>query len=181
MSWVLHALAELLRSEPTPGTPEHREALFRAVKERNDERAKPPGRRDEARLLELEKRLLRLRIKAAQAKKQLLRHYRDIVLQHPGQECCADCLRVRQRGAASYEARAAWNEAWELLSIRQLQALEQGQPCPPLILPRLELHLPEGMPEELPPSIDRCSACQKMLDEYLYLEAGIRTVGEGET
>ncbi|KAL4444312.1 hypothetical protein ABPG75_012049 [Micractinium tetrahymenae] len=72
---------------------EHREAFFRVVKERNDERAKPPGQRDEARLLELTKRQLRLRIEACQAKKPRLLRSRDIYLQHPGRECCADCLR----------------------------------------------------------------------------------------
>ncbi|KAL4444303.1 hypothetical protein ABPG75_012040 [Micractinium tetrahymenae] len=176
MSWVLHALAELLRSEPTPGTPEHREALFRAVKERSDELAKPPGHRDESRLLELDKRVLRLNIKSCQAKKPRLLRSRDIYLQHPGRECCADCLRVREQMAASWEARAAWIDAWELISTRRLEALEQGQPHPPLVLPYLELHLPEGMPEELPPSIDRCSACQNMLDRALYAERKLQAV-----
>ncbi|KAL4447520.1 hypothetical protein ABPG75_004739 [Micractinium tetrahymenae] len=135
---------------------EHREALFRSRKERNDELAKPPGQRDEARLL---------------------RANRDTYLRPPLVECCADCLRVRQRAAASCEGQAAWNEAWELISTRRLEALEQGQPYPPLTLPYLELHLPDGMPEELPPSIDRCSACQSMLDQYLYLERKMRTAG----
>lgn len=66
MSGWLQALAELLGIGPTPGTREHREVLFRSIKERNDELAKPPGRRDEARLLELSKRVLRLRIEAHQ-------------------------------------------------------------------------------------------------------------------
>lgn len=100
-----------------------------------------------------------------QATKQTLRRYRDIYLMHPGKECCADCLRVRQRAAASCDGRAAWNEDWELISTRRLEALEQGHPLPPMTLPYLELQLPEGMPEELPPSLDRCSACQGMLDE----------------
>ncbi|KAL4444327.1 hypothetical protein ABPG75_012064 [Micractinium tetrahymenae] len=171
---VLAWLEELFR--PEPGTPEHREAVLRTVKQRSDERAKPSGQRDEARLLELDKRLLRLSIESRQAKKQLLRRHWDILLQHPGHECCADCLQVRQRGAASCEARAAWHEAWELIASSRLEALEQGQPYPPLVLPYLELHLPEGMPEELPPSTDRCSACQSMLDRYLYLERSLKTV-----
>lgn len=68
MSWLLQALAEWLGFEPSPvpGTPEHREALCRVVKQVNDERAKPPGQRDEARLLELTKRRLRLTIPALQ-------------------------------------------------------------------------------------------------------------------
>ena len=69
MSWVLQGLARLFIGEPTPGTPEHREALFRCIKERNDELAKPPGQRDEARLLELSKRVLRLRYQACQVNK----------------------------------------------------------------------------------------------------------------
>ena len=59
-------LASLLGGEPAPGTPEHREALFRAKKERNDELGKPASQRDEARLLELTKRVLRLRAEWAQ-------------------------------------------------------------------------------------------------------------------
>ncbi len=74
-------------------------------------------------------------------------------------------LRVRQRCAASCEARAAWFTAWEYITCRRLEALEQGHPHPPLILPHLDLRLPEGLPEELPPSIDRCSACHQMLDQ----------------
>lgn len=62
----LQSVVDWLGLEPAPGTPEHREALFRAVKAKNDERAKPPGQRDEARLLELCKRVLRLRIQTMQ-------------------------------------------------------------------------------------------------------------------
>ncbi len=61
-------LADWLGWEPVPGTPEHREALFRAVKAKNDELAKPPEQRDEARLVELKKRVLRLRIEAIQVR-----------------------------------------------------------------------------------------------------------------
>ena len=89
----------------------------------------------------------------------------DILSQPPSHECCHDCARVRQRVAASCRSRAPWFEACAFLSMRRLQALEQGLPYPPEILPRLELHLPEGMPEELPPSIDRCAACQQKLDQ----------------
>ncbi|KAL4441507.1 hypothetical protein ABPG77_002011 [Micractinium sp. CCAP 211/92] len=74
-------------------------------------------------------------------------------------------MRVRQRCAASCEARVAWFTAWEYITSRRLEALEQGHPYPPLILPHLELQLPDGLPEEPPPSIDRCSACQQMLDQ----------------
>ena len=223
MSGLLQALANMLGVEHTPGTPEHREALFRSIKERNDELAKPLGQRDQARLLEPSKRVLRLRIQACQvsrrenaagrlrlrlacpggvgvgvaaprgllaapcrgtshticcqahqpqwrrcnlqAKKQEFRRNEEFLLQHPDLGCCSDCVRVRQRAAATSQAMAAWNEAWQLISTRRLQALEQGQPYPPLTLPYLELHLPEGLPEDLPPSIDRCATCQKELDE----------------
>lgn len=71
MSWLLQALIALKRDfqdvlAPDPGTPEHREALKQSIKERNDELAKPPGFRDEARLLWLTKRVLRLRIEVTQ-------------------------------------------------------------------------------------------------------------------
>ena len=59
-------LASLLGGESAPGTDERLEVLFRARKERNDELGKPPGQRDEARLLELTKRVLRLRAEWAQ-------------------------------------------------------------------------------------------------------------------
>lgn len=88
------------------------------------------------------------------------------LMAHPSSKCCADCMRVQQRCAASCEARAQpWFTAWEYITCRCLEPLEQGHPHPPLILPHLDLRLPEGLPEELPPSIDRCSACQKMLDQ----------------
>jgi len=64
--WVLQALGRLLSGEETPGTPAHREAYYRSIKERIDEAAKPPGQRDEARLHELTKRVLRLRIENCQ-------------------------------------------------------------------------------------------------------------------
>lgn len=100
-----------------------------------------------------------------QSSKEKLRRGRDIYLQPPAEECCADCLLVRKRAAASNDARAAWNEQWEMVSSRRLEALEQGHPLPPLTLPYLELRLPEGVPEELPPSLNRCSACQDLLDK----------------
>ena len=59
-------MAQWLGCEPAPGTPEHREALFRAVKAKNDELAKPAEQRDPARLLELRKRVERLRIQTVQ-------------------------------------------------------------------------------------------------------------------
>ena len=85
---------------------------------------------------------------------------------HPGfGVVTAVTVRVRQRAAASCDARAAWIEAWGVVSGLRLEALELGHPPPPLTPPYLELHLPEGLPEELPPSFDRCSACQGLLDE----------------
>ncbi len=70
MSWLLQALVTLKRDffdaiAPDPGTPEHLEALKQSIKERNDELAKPPGLRDEARLLWRTRRLLRLRTEAS--------------------------------------------------------------------------------------------------------------------
>lgn len=209
MAGFLQALAEWLGFEPAPGTPEHREALFRVVKEINDERSKPPGQRDAARLLELTKRRLRLRIQALQvgrtagpggpagvvrrrpptvpaalvpccpftpnlpcrcnlqAKKQLMRRNAEQLLQCLDLGCCRDCPRVRQREAASLQAMAAWQEQWELISSVWLRDLEQGHPYSPLTFPDLELqlYLPEGLPEDFPPSIDRCAACQGRLEE----------------
>jgi hypothetical protein len=86
--------------------------------------------------------------------------------------CCSDCMRVRLRVAASLKARAVWYDEWILISTLRLEALEEGHPYPPLTLPHLEVqpHLAEGVPEELPPSIDRCAACQKELNEHLHAE-----------
>jgi len=228
MSWVLQALARLLSGEPAPGTPEHRAALFRSVKERNEELSKPPEQRNQGRLLEVTQRNLRLRAQSCrvnkegivvgtlagrlasasawrhgaaarqrsgaaaagcllpkgcicrqaillllllllhlQAKQQQLTRSVDVLLQPPSVECCPDCLRVRQRLLASCQARAAWFEAWALLSTRRLEALEEGRLCPVVSLPCLQLepHLPDGMPEELPPSIERCSVCQQKLEQ----------------
>ena len=74
----------------------------------------------------------------------------------PTPKCCADCLRVRQRVASSCQAFAAWHEAFRTGTHQQLQAAEQGDPDPPMPAPPFELQLPEGVPEEMPPSVDRC-------------------------
>ncbi|PRW44894.1 DNA helicase exodeoxyribonuclease subunit A [Chlorella sorokiniana] len=141
-------------------------------KERNEELDKPASERDEARLLELTKRVLRLRAESAQAWAQALRRNIDIVLQQPDLGCCSDCLRVRLRVVASLRANAAWHEQWAQISTLRLQAWEQGQPAPPLTLPYLDVqpHLAEGVPLDLPPSIDRCAACQDKLEKHLYNE-----------
>ncbi|PRW56998.1 D-alanyl-D-alanine dipeptidase [Chlorella sorokiniana] len=172
MPGLLQALALALGFEPAAGSPEHRELLYRARKERSDQLAKPPGQRDEARLLELTKRVLRLRAEAAQAWAQRMRRSADMMLQQPDSGCCRDCVRVRLRVVASLRANAAWHEEWVRISTLRLQALEQGHPSPPLTLPHLDLqpHLAEGVPEDLPPSIDRCAACQEALDKHLFLE-----------
>ena len=102
-----------------------------------------------------------------QARTQELRRYADMVLQQPDLGCCRDCVRVQLRVVASLRANAAWYEEWVQISTLRLQALEQGQPYPPLTLPYLDVrpYLAEGVPEDLPPSIDRCSACQEELEE----------------
>jgi len=73
---------------------------------------------------------------------------------------------------------AAWHEEWEQVCTLRLQALEQGHPYPPVTLPYLELQpfLPEGLPEDFPPSIDRCAACQNRLEEVSLL-AGWQVAG----
>ena len=63
MPGFLSALAELLGIEPWPGTAMHRDILHRSMKQRNEELGKPAEQRDPARLLELTKRVLQLRIK----------------------------------------------------------------------------------------------------------------------
>ncbi len=88
-------------------------------------------------------------------------------------ECCSDCLRVRQRLAATCQAAAAWYEACSLRASQQLQVVEQGEPLPELPLPPFELQLPEGVPEEPPPSVDRCSRCQTLLDHVSVLDCWI--------
>lgn len=54
--------ADLLRIPPVPDAPRHRDAMHRYMKERNEELAKPAGQRDSARLLQLTKRVLRMKI-----------------------------------------------------------------------------------------------------------------------
>ncbi len=214
------AVADWLGWEPVPGTPEHREALFRAVKAKNDELAKPPEQRDSApaaqeagaaavrrdpagasksaRRCPDPKRHLRPLPTALppldarddalpaipshplhcrcnlQAKKKLLRRNAQQLLQRLDLGCCPDCPRVQQREAASLQAMAAWHEEWEQVCTLRLQALEQGHPYPPLTLPYLDLQpfLPEGLPEDFPPSIDRCAACQNRLEEVRLQWAG---------
>ena len=102
-----------------------------------------------------------------QAQAQELRRCADMVLQRQDLGCCTDCVRVALRVVASLHASAAWHEEWVRISILRLQALEQGQPYPPLTLPYVDVrpYLAEGVPEDLPPSIDRCSACQEELEE----------------
>ena len=102
-----------------------------------------------------------------QARAQLLRIKARSARRHRDMGCCGDCPRVRLRMAASLLARAVWHEQWVRISTLRLQALEQGQPYPPLTLPYPEAqpHLAEGVPLDLPPSIDRCAACQKELEE----------------
>ena len=220
MPGFFQSLAEWLGFEPAPGTPEHREALCRAVKAKNDEQAKPAGKRDEAKLLELRKRVVRLTIQTVQvggalysprvqscrrrcrrrpprapygagwaasplaapaalssphgtatatlqAQQQWCRYNAGLLLQRPDWGCCPDCPRVNRRHAASLQAMAAWHEQWELVLNLWLQALEQGHPYPPLKLPYLEVQpfLPEGLPEDLPPTIDRCAACHSRLEQ----------------
>lgn len=109
-----------------------------------------------------------------------MRHNADLLLQRLDLGCCSDCSHVHQREAASLRAMAAWHEQWELISTLRLQALEQGHPYPPLALPYLDVQpfLPEGLPEDFPPSIDRCAACQKRLDEVRMLD--VRPCGLGQ-
>ena len=109
-----------------------------------------------------------------QAKNQLLRRNAQQLLQRLDLGCCPDCPRVHQREAASLQAMAAWHEELEQVSTLRLQALEQGRPYPPLTLPCLDLQpfLPEGLPEDFPPSIDRCAACQNRLEEVRLQWAG---------
>lgn len=90
-------------------------------------------------------------------------------LKPPPTECCTDCVRVRQRLAAVCQACAVWYEASSVRASKQLQAVEQGEPVPAMPLPPFEVQLPEGVPEELPPSVDRCSSCQDLLDHVRLL------------
>ena len=62
MPGFLSVLADLLGIPPIPGTAKYRDALHRCMKQRNEELDKPAEQRDAARLLELTKRVLRMRI-----------------------------------------------------------------------------------------------------------------------
>ena len=66
--------------------------MLRAVKAKNDELAKPQGERDEARLLELRKRVLRLSIESLQVGAAL----RQAAL--PGASCAAASHARRRAG-----------------------------------------------------------------------------------
>ena len=74
---------------------------------------------------------------------------------------------MNRRHAATLQATAAWYEQWEQVYRMWLQALEQGHPYPPLKLPYLEVQpfLPEGLPDDLPPNIDRCAACHTRIEQ----------------
>ncbi len=88
----------------------------------------------------------------------------EACLRCPRLACCPDFERVHQRLLASFKARAALFQGWVRLSAEYLKALQAGQLLPPAPLPRLELQLPAGVSQEVPPSIDRCTACQDKLD-----------------
>lgn len=97
-----------------------------------------------------------------------MRRDAESLLQGRDLGCCADCLRVHQRQAATLLAMAAWHHEWEWIDTLRLQALEHGHPPPPLTLPYFQVHpylLPQGLPEQVLPSYDRCEACQRTLDE----------------
>lgn len=81
---------------------------------------------------------------------QVLHHQlqatRHRFLQPPDRECCRDCLRVRQRLAATCGAAAAWYEAFDVVNSQQLQAVMQGKPALVMPVPPYKLQLPEGVP-----------------------------------
>ncbi|KAL4451754.1 hypothetical protein ABPG75_007416 [Micractinium tetrahymenae] len=167
-SWLREALSWLFG--PIPGSDAHWQAFCRTVKQRNEELSKAEGQRDEVRLQELTKQMLRLQAERSQCLQRQFQANQHVFLQPPRSECCNDCLLVRQRVAAACQAAAAWYKAWELITIEQLQVVEQGKPPPAMPVPPFKLRLPEGVPEQLPPSTDRCSRCQHYLDYYLDLE-----------
>lgn len=65
-----------------------------------------------------------------QAMAQKFRDLADRFSQPPANVCCIDCVRTRQRLAASFQAMATWNEAWEPICTLRLQALEQACSSP---------------------------------------------------
>ena len=83
----------------------------------------------------------------------------------PARACCPDFVRVHQRMLASYKSRVAMNEALARECTVHLQALQEGRPPPPAPAARFKLHLPAGVPQELPPSIERCAKCQGHLED----------------
>lgn len=58
VAWLLEAVSLLFG--PNPGSQAHVDALFDTLKQRNEELSKPAEQRDEARLLQLTRRRLRL-------------------------------------------------------------------------------------------------------------------------
>ncbi|KAL4420889.1 hypothetical protein ABPG77_001230 [Micractinium sp. CCAP 211/92] len=167
-SWLLEVLSRLFG--PIPGSKVHDEAFCKAVKDRNDELNKPEGQRDAALLQELTEQMLRLRLERCQVLQRDFRASHLVFSQPPDCKCCSDCLVVRQRLAACCQATAAWYDSWEQITSQQLQAVQRGEPPPALPVPPFELQLPPGVPEQLPPSVDRCSRCQHNLDYYMHRE-----------
>ena len=66
MPGFFSTLCDLLGIPPLPGTFRYREAMHRCMKERNEELAKPAEQRDAARLLQLTKRVLAMRLEFSQ-------------------------------------------------------------------------------------------------------------------
>ncbi|KAL4419500.1 hypothetical protein ABPG77_002286 [Micractinium sp. CCAP 211/92] len=173
-SWLLKIVNWLFG--PVPGSQAHVDLFFDTVRLRNEELRKPEGQRDEARLLQLTKQKLRLEAERHQVIHRQFQAAQLNFLKPPPRECCTDCVGVRQRLAAVCRACAAWYEAASLRASQQLQMVEEGDSEPAMPLPLFELQLPEGVPEELPPSLDRCSSCQNLLDHYLAKEQEMRRV-----
>eukprot|EP00887_Chlorella_sp_A99_P001902 scaffold18.g1902.t1 len=126
--------------EPAPGTSAHRDLRCRVHKEFLAESDKPAGQRDEARLQELLLRDLRLH-------KEF--HERAAA-------CCGSYADVYKKMA--------------LQSAEELEAAQQGREPRLVALARFELRIPEGQVQHMPPSIDRCAACQALLDEMMGFE-----------
>ncbi|KAL4424480.1 hypothetical protein ABPG77_006789 [Micractinium sp. CCAP 211/92] len=161
---------------PAPGSRAHQDLFFETIRLREAELRKPKGEVNEARILQLTKQKLRLEAERHQVLHRRFRATQLKFQQPPLEECCADCVRVHQRLTAVCQAAAAWFGAASLRANQQLQAVERGEPLPAVPLPPFKLQLPEGVAEELPPSLDRCSRCQNMLNQYLKKEEEIRLV-----
>lgn len=79
-------------------------------------------------------------------------------------ECCAAAGWVQKRVAASYRSQAAYFQQRDEQAAEELLAAQQGRAPALVVLPSLQLVLPDALRDE-PARLDMCSACAKLLEQ----------------